>query len=615
MKLRAALFILALLLPALPGAHAAPRAKTVRVAFLGPLSGPLRARTEEVLDGVRAAVELWSGSWRILDLPVELTTFDLRDRRASPKALEKDLRRAAPHLIVGAPAAGDLDALTTLARRLRVPAILVSVWEPPFSVSPDDPVFQFGGNTVDHALDAAGYTEIPFRSVKAAGLHDGTAAAESMARAYVRNLHARAKPGGVHAIPETPDEVRALLAGLAADGVETAFVCAETDGAARLLGEEERRPRLLFADGLLTPQIWCACGPGDRFLVGVNPYLVEDEPDRLRITREEEGEPPSPLAVRGYGAVSLGMRAFREAEGKPKALLAAIRALRYEQMLGTTVFTEWGQARFFRYELWEVKEGAPARIKPGYLPTRGLGTLLRHLTPDRFQLDPDGMMVLVTWGPEDESSIDEDLKNIGLSSAGYEGNIDEMAKAGVLARALSRLNRLFWRNADGTPIPGVSFRISFGTRLPRGVKRQQWWEMRIAGDDPAAGGRAVGTLALVYSTFIERTMYRGLRLDPAVNREDLDFFTGNYEWGSALERNIRNDEIRALLEGFAGAIAMTGAHEIGHLAGLSHDTSSDRSIMNVEEGGGLEPDWAEWVPDHVRLLETRLKRWTPGRRR
>ena len=112
----------------------------------------------------------------------------------------------------------------------------------------------------------------------------------------------------------------------------------------------------------------------------------------------------------------------------------------------------------------------------------------------------------------------------------------------------------------------------------------------------------------VWQTFIVRTMYQQHALKPPIERPDLDYFTGKYEWATSLEGNLRNDEIRCLLEGLSGAFAMTTAHELGHVAGCSHDTMSPRSIMNVVEGGGLDPDWAEWVPPHVKALQTRLGR-------
>ena len=50
-------------------------------------------------------------------------------------------------------------------------------------------------------------------------------------------------------------------------------------------------------------------------------------------------------------------------------------------------------------------------------------------------------------------------------------------------------------------------------------------------------------------------------------------------------KEVRFRQIRALVDGYAGACALTGAHELGHLAGLGHDETDARSIMNVAEGG------------------------------
>jgi len=183
----------------------------------------------------------------------------------------------------------------------------------------------------------------------------------------------------------------------------------------------------------------------------------------------------------------------------------------------------------------------------------------------------------------------------------------------ILVRTAARLNRLFWRNQDGTPIPGVSYGITFVTEIPKDYDDHHWGA-KIAKDHPSAGGMAGDPYSQIFSTFIVRTMYLKYGLSPRVRREDRPFFTGQYRWGSDLDKNIRNDEIRCLIDGLSGAFAMTTAHEIGHIAGCGHDTMSPRSIMNVKDGAGLEPDWAEWIPLHIRALETRIDR-APARRR
>jgi hypothetical protein len=352
----------------------------------------------------------------------------------------------------------------------------------------------------------------------------------------------------------------------------------------------------------------------------MNPYIRHDLPERYRITRDDKGQSPSPRGERGYGAASLLLEALARAKLRARGIVPMLRTIEYEKLHDVPVFTKWGQARLFTYDLWEMKPDAwnpevmiRSRVKPTYLPALEVGDLLGHRPVSRFRVAPDTKVVRVTWGGPKKATIDEDLLKLGLFSRGYEGRLDNLVKDEILSRTAMRLNRLFWRNVDGTPIPNVSFGISFTAEpLPGGRKPD--WTVLIAGDDPDAGGRASNPFALVFSSNIVRNMYVSRALDPATSREDLDYFTGRYRWGSAVNRNIRYEEIRCLIDGFSGALSLTGAHELGHLAGLGHDVASPRSIMNVREGGGLDPDWAEWIPAHIKMLESRLGR-DNGRRR
>jgi hypothetical protein len=185
----------------------------------------------------------------------------------------------------------------------------------------------------------------------------------------------------------------------------------------------------------------------------------------------------------------------------------------------------------------------------------------------------------------------------------------------LLGRVLSKLNVLFDRNPDGTSIPGVSYAISFCAEPPpKEVKRSRIWNMPIGGDDPVAGGRASGITAWVFSTFIQRTMYLKHKLEPPMTAADREHMTGRYVWDSELDGNLRNGSVRSLVDGFSQAMGLTGAHESGHLAGCGHDTEIPRSIMNVEEGAGLEFDWAQWTPAHIRIVEKRLGRVPAAKR-
>ena len=204
-------------------------------------------------------------------------------------------------------------------------------------------------------------------------------------------------------------------------------------------------------------------------------------------------------------------------------------------------------------------------------------------------------------------TIHEDMLKVGLNTKGYEQDLEERIFDDLLGRTISRLHRAFRRNPDGTSVPGVSYEVSFSTKKWGDDVPGRKLEVIIGGDHPAAGGQAFGNTALIYSTFIQRTMYAKHKLDPPISAVDRPHMVGGYKWDSSLEQNLRNGAVRSLVDGFSQALALTTAHEIGHLCGNGHDQETKRSFMNVVDGDGLEFDWAEWIPKHAKNVEKTFK--------
>lgn len=233
----------------------------------------------------------------------------------------------------------------------------------------------------------------------------------------------------------------------------------------------------------------------------------------------------------------------------------------------------------------------------------------------RFRWEPGSVYVWMHWGKPEERTIEKDLAALGLDPGAYEAGFRDKIVDDLMGRTISRLHRLFFRNADGSAIPGVSFNISFGTeKEPKGLKSGSRFEMVLRGDDPVAGGRAHGTSCEVFTTFIRRTLYADKALKPAIRADDHRFVNGAYKWATSLEENLRGDLIRSLQDGFTQGFALTGAHEAGHMFGCGHDTVTPRSIMNVAEAVGLDFEWAEWVPEHLKILTNRLERVSADKR-
>ncbi len=268
------------------------------------------------------------------------------------------------------------------------------------------------------------------------------------------------------------------------------------------------------------------------------------------------------------------------------------------------------------WTLWTVRGGQASPLLPGLGGTglrgpkfaRGARDTARFGVPfgyDRsnaFELEKDTQWVVVGYGTPEESTIDEDLDILGLSTRGESPLLDHLIREELLARILAITSQKFLRNGDGTSIPGKSFRISFATHLPPKTKGGRMWRVVVAGDDPSAGGRAFpgSGLAKTFSTFLRRTIYEKDALDPKVEPDDLPYLLHSME-ELAFDK-LRMEQLQSLINGYAGGLALTTAHEVGHLAGLPHITSDPRGIMNVNEGGGLDHRLGRFAEENYKRL-------------
>jgi hypothetical protein len=322
--------------------------------------------------------------------------------------------------------------------------------------------------------------------------------------------------------------------------------------------------------------------------------------------------------VRGVRAGRWITEALRKApespEKKPDRKFPwAMRALARQGARGKPVFESWGHASLARLEAWRSpkwRDDPPCtRVNPMYLPVAGIPHV-GFYSASRFKWEPGSFYVWMHWGKPEERTIERDLAAIGMDPGSSEEGFRQQILDDLMGRAISRMNRLFLRNGDGTAVPGVSFNVTFGTEeKPAGLKSGHRFEMVLRGDDPDKGGVAHGTTCEVFTTFLERTIYAKDALKPPIAPADHAYVNGTYKWTlKELGTNLRGDLIRALQDGYTQAMGLTGAHECGHMFGLDHDTTTPRSIMNVAEAADLEFTWAEWSPAHVVILDKRLGR-------
>src|SRR5262249_36497800 len=160
--------------------------------------------------------------------------------------------------------------------------------------------------------------------------------------------------------------------------------------------------------------------------------------------------------------------------------------------------------RFFPQRLWRVRNGRFEEWPPGLLPTPECGPPLGFGRVPPGPRSPRGRLGWLTGGEKPVRTIEEALRGLNLAvGEPYDPEMDGLVKEEILARAIRIAYRLFRREADGTPIPGWSWGMTFTTAKPAEITPSTVWVATVAGDDPAAGGRVTGANTVaVFSTYL-----------------------------------------------------------------------------------------------------------------
>lgn len=593
-----------------------PKQAAHTVVLLAPSDGADRIVAAEFAAGIAAAFQSSADADPVATLQVEALP-------APGKVAEvlASWRKSPPAVVLAWAPDGRTREVEAVAEKTRAPVILLSPEPTRPSADPARNVFWAGGvRTPDEALQVMDFLLLPSNSSRPAILHDGGARGADAAQRAFDLHHVSQDPVAPAVVDEAfdADAARKLAAG-GADGVAYFGGAA---GAERLLGACASAGVTLpvvLGQGLASravPTFTAGRMPNATVLdaEGFEDHggIAAGDVATLEAAAKAAGSPLLPAVVRGFRAGRFAVEALRSAGGSdPKKLLPAFRALARAPARGKRVFDDFGWGLLARLGPWRCPadraDPACRRVRPTLMPMQAIPQV-GTFHPSKFAWRDGTLHVYCTWADGAARTIEKDLLALGLATGGYEGELEQRILDDLMGRFLSRMNRLFLRNPDGSAVPGVSYRISFTTAPPgkdvKGVK----FTALLAGDHPDTGGVASGTLATIFTTFIQRTMYLERKLAPAIHASDRPYLSGAYRWGTSVERNLRCDSVRALVDGYSQALSLTGSHEVGHLCGLGHDTESPRSLMNVVEAVGLDFDWAEWIPAHAKTLEQRLGR-------
>jgi ABC-type branched-subunit amino acid transport system substrate-binding protein len=589
--------------------------KAIEVVFLAPAEGVDAVRGEEFLLGAQAAFQTRVALKPAIDLVHEPLPVD-KQLGAAFKALAK---RKVAILMAWVPD-GRTAAVERAAEKAKLPLIVVSPEPTRMSIDPKRAVFWAGGLRPHlAAVPLMDYLLQPLGSVDPTLLHDGSERAALTMKLCRAQHHVDQRPKDPLKLTADFDAVQVKK--LAAAGTDAFLYCGGPEGAERLLAAvnaAELKIPVLLGQGLVTravptfyegkaPQGWA-----------VEPAFFEDfqevGPDARSIVEDAAAAAEMrllPAAVRGYRVMDAVVAAATAAgTANPKAFVPHLRRVGRKKVHNKTVFEQWGHAGMLRMVAWrsaKVRDDPPChRLRHTQRPMMGVGVVGFYPT-SRFKWQPGTQYVHCTWGEDAKRTIEKDLKILGLHTDGYEADLEKRILDDLMGRIISKVNRLFRRNPDGSAIPGVSYNISLTTEPPPDkVKTGPIWHATFAGDHPNTGGMASGNVANIFTTFIQRTMYADKALKPALSASDRPYLIGRYKWNTSVDANLREGLLRALVDGYSQAMALTCAHELGHVAGCGHDTLTPLSIMNVEAGAGLEFSWAVWIASHQKLLTSRL---------
>lgn len=597
-------------------AAAAPKDRETKwaVSFLAPADGPDAAAADEFALGIEAA---FAAS---VEPRISLRRDALPAHGKMSDAAAAWKKSGAAAVLAWVPD-GRTREVEEAAAKAQRPVVVLSPEPTRPSADPGRLTFWAGGvRTPDEALQAMDFLLIPLQSHRPAVLHDGSARGADAAARAMRIHHVSQEPvaPAVLADPFDAAALRAILDG-GADGVVYFGGAAGAERLMQAAAAAGTTAPVLLGQGL-------ASGAVPTFTAGTvkSAWALEAEcfEDHGHVAAADKpvlddvaraaGTPLRAATVRGFRAGTWIAEALRAAgSADEKKVAAALREAAHEAARGKKVFDDFGWGNLFRLGAWRSaaeRDGPPCvRIRPTLMPMQAMPQV-GTFQASAFAWQEGTIHVQCSFGEGAVRTIEKDLQALGLNTGGYESDLEARILDDLMGRFLSRMNRLFLRNPDGTAIPGRSFRVSFTTAPPskqvKGVKLKAF----LAGDDPEAGGRASGVTANIFTTYIQRTIYLPQKLNPAIAATDRPFLSGTYRWNASLAENLRCDAIRALVDGYSQGLSLTGAHEVGHLCGLGHDTESPRSIMNVAEAVGLDFDWAEWIPAHAKTVESFLGR-------
>ncbi|MGE0713187.1 MAG: pre-peptidase C-terminal domain-containing protein [Planctomycetota bacterium] len=214
----------------------------------------------------------------------------------------------------------------------------------------------------------------------------------------------------------------------------------------------------------------------------------------------------------------------------------------------------------------------------------------------------------------------QDLSAHGLASG--DADTDRLMRERVIEGLLSHLARKYRQDADGRPVAGASWKVSFTSGTLSGRAGRDYSREAVGGThkdgsgtlgvsylDPGSRRKEDNATLGELGIFSASIWGRDSRLSPALSPADKRFLDGSYLLGDGSASDDRRmRRIREVADDWAHALAVVTAHEVGHSVGLDHDESDPRGIMQPALSRSvLSDDATQFAPASAQTLTTNLR--------
>lgn len=334
----------------------------IKVGIAGDLSGSALTAGEQQEIGAVKAIDHLNDKGGLLGKKIVAISVDDACEPRQAKAVAQQMVSNGVVFVVGHICSGASLAVRNIYEKAGIIMISPGSTNPKVTDEGGDNVFRVIGRDDQQGTIAGNYLADNHSKENIAILHDSTAYSQGLAEVTKHQLNKR---GVSEAMFDSykPDQkgYQPIVDKLLNNKINILYVGGmESDIGIILRQAKKALPnlRLFSADGLVSPDFIRyagKAGEGTYFTFGPDMRLKQEAKDVAASIREEDAYEPDGYTLYAYGAVQAWAQAVEQAGSlKPKAVIKALRAGRFDTVIGKIGFDEKGDVTGINGFVWYV---------------------------------------------------------------------------------------------------------------------------------------------------------------------------------------------------------------------------------------------------------------------